>query len=147
MWRRLGVQLRGTTGLLSSGPSLKAGSVRMSLEAPNKSGQKFEREEGTIAAEASVESGYLCLGGRLLHPLWLRNHCLAPSHAQISTKQRLFELTDLSCTVSSVQTVDVGALKVHFSDGHVRLVLMFIVCGHEFAQFVSLTDACLRSRI
>ncbi len=80
-----------------------------------------ERSAQKIASMASVESGYLCLDGRLLHPLWLRNHCLAPSHVQVSTKQRLFELTDLQCTVASVDTADDGRkLKVQFSDGHVR---------------------------
>ena len=71
-----------------------------------------------IASSISVQYGYLLFNNKLLHPLWLRNRCLSPKQVQVSTKQRLFELTDLKCIVTNVDIID-NKLKIKFSDGHI----------------------------
>ena len=46
-------------------------------------------------------------------------HTQDPSFVQPSTKQRLFELTDLKCKVQGVTMSERGTVAVHFTDGHV----------------------------
>ena len=74
----------------------------------------------STSTELDVVDGWLSVAGVLLHPLWLRQRCRAPSHVQPGTNQRLFELTDLGhLAVSAALRCGQDAVHVSFSDGHV----------------------------
>ena len=119
-------------GMSVLGQRLNAAAVSGIFMAPHLYGAKNRRPSSTrcarrlslaanpfALAKLDVVNGWLSLDGTLLHPLWLRQRCRAPSHVQHTTRQRLFELTDLGkCKVSAVQPSG-DQVKVHFSDGHV----------------------------
>ena len=56
----------------------------------------------------------------VFHPFWLRENCACPECLNQSTREQLLDIRDLPLDIAArtVETDDMGAVRVTFSDGH-----------------------------